>query len=309
MQLEVLSVNISEKKGTPKKPFPMIDLNSHGVLNDAHAGDWNRQVSMLGMESIEKFEHQNSRKISFGEFAENITTKGITLYETHPLDRFISGELELEVTQIGKECHGTSCSIFKEVGNCVMPKEGIFCRVLKPGKLRPGDQLEYRPKIYSVHVITLSDRASRGEYEDKSGPEIMGLIQGYFDQTNRPVSIRYSIIPDEPDNLTALLLETIKEGCDIIITTGGTGIGRRDITPEVIKPLLDKEIPGIMEMIRLKYGTEKPNALISRSMAGVTGNSLVFALPGSVRSVQEYMTEITPLLNHLISMLHGLDIH
>ncbi|MCX6251385.1 MAG: molybdopterin-binding protein [Bacteroidetes bacterium] len=309
MSVEILSVNISEKKGTVKTPVPVIELTSRGIKEDAHAGDWNRQVSMLGAESIEKSELQNARRFRFGEFAENITTRGIVLFETHPLDRFICGELELEITQIGKECHGSGCSIFKEVGNCVMPKEGIFCRVIRPGFLRPGDMLEYIPKKYTAQVITLSDRASRGEYEDKSGPEVIGRIQSFFDQDHLPVSIKYSLLPDEPEKLTALLVESTREKTDLILTTGGTGIGPRDITPDVIRPLLTKEIPGIMEMIRLKYGVTKPNALVSRSIAGVIGHSLVFVLPGSVRAVEEYMTEITPLLKHLISMLHGLDIH
>ena len=96
---------------------------------------------------------------------------------------------------------------------------------------------------------------------------------------------------------------------DFVFTTGGTGIGPRDFTVDKIKPMLDKEIPGIMEMIRMKYGAEKPNALVSRSIAGVMGQSLLFSLPGSVRAVDEYMTEILKSLMHLVYMLHGLDRH
>ncbi|MBE0632541.1 MAG: MOSC domain-containing protein, partial [Burkholderia vietnamiensis] len=92
-------------------------------MEDAHAGDWHRQVSMLAMESVEKFSKEAKRKINFGEFAENITTQGIELAKCHIFDRFWIGDAELELTQIGKECHGTACAIFKEVGNCVMPKE------------------------------------------------------------------------------------------------------------------------------------------------------------------------------------------
>jgi len=126
--ITVVSVNISEKKGTIKIPVPEIVLNKLGVANDAHAGDWHRQVSLLADESVQRFTHAAGRKINYGEFAENITTKGLELVNTHPLDRLTIGDVELEITQIGKECHGTSCAIFKEVGNCVMPKEGIFAR-------------------------------------------------------------------------------------------------------------------------------------------------------------------------------------
>ena len=244
-----------------------------------------------------------------GEFAENITSTGLELWTTHPLDRFTSGDIELEVTQIGKECHGTSCAIFKEVGNCVMPKEGIFCRVLSPGILKPGMELYYHPKVFRVMVITLSDRASAGEYEDKSGPRITELIENHFQIVNRQSSIVNRLIPDDPHKLEEFLHKAKEELADVVITTGGTGIGPRDFTPDVVKSLLDKEIPGIMEMIRIKYGTEKPAALASRSVAGVMGKSLVFTLPGSVRAVNEYMAEICKSLMHLIYMLHGLDFH
>ena len=96
---------------------------------------------------------------------------------------------------------------------------------------------------------------------------------------------------------------------NIIITTGGTGIGPRDITVETVIPLLSKQIPGIMEYIRIKYGTEKPTALLSRSVAGVIGKSLIYTLPGSVKAVEEYMREIVKTLSHTINMQYGVDKH
>ena len=307
--LKVVSVNISETKGTIKHPVESIHLTDMGVGHDAQSGMWNRQVSLLGTESIRKFEKGTGRKISPGEFAENITTEGFELWKMNPLDRFIVGEAEFEVTQIGKECHGTSCVIFRETGDCVMPKEGVFCRVIRPGVIRPGDILIYHPKAFSIHIITLSDRASRGEYEDKSGPRIKELLAEYFTGRNSLCSFDYSLIPDDPDQLKDLLNQAKQDKTDFIFTTGGTGIGPKDFTPEVIKPMLDKEIPGIMEMIRTKYGAVKPNALASRSIAGVMNESLVFTLPGSVKAVNEYMTEILPTIHHLVFMLHGIDQH
>jgi molybdopterin adenylyltransferase len=307
--IKILSVNISEKKGTIKIPVSSIELTTTGVQGDAHSGPWNRQVSLLGLESIRKFEKDARRKINFGEFAENITTSGAELYKFLPLDRLICGDIDLEVTQIGKECHGTSCAIFKEVGNCVMPKEGIFCRVINSGILKSEMEFIYKPKIFQIHIITLSDRASKGEYEDKSGPRLKELIEEFFKSVNYPLSIVNSLIPDDPVHLKKLLLKAREDKADLIFTTGGTGIGPRDFTPDVVKPLLDKEIPGIMDMIRLKYGAEKPNALVSRSIAGVMDQSLIFTLPGSVKAVNEYLPEIFKSLMHLIYMLHGLDNH
>ncbi|HNX44462.1 MAG TPA: molybdopterin-binding protein [Bacteroidales bacterium] len=307
--MEVLSVNISEKKGTIKKPVPQIELDSRGVRGDAHAGDWHRQVSLLAEESIIKFSQQAGRKINYGEFAENITTRGIEVWKTHPLDRFQIGEVELEVTQIGKECHGSSCAIFNEVGNCVMPKEGIFTRVIRPGIVKAGDTLQYLPYTFDVQIITLSDRASRGEYEDLSGPRIAELAGSFFEELGWQCNIDVTVIPDDAAQLQLLLEGFVESGADFIFTTGGTGIGPRDITVDVIKPMLDKELPGIMELIRYKYGSLKPNALLSRSVAGVTGGTLIYTLPGSVKAVNEYCSEIFPTLKHSILMLHGIDSH
>jgi len=307
--ITIKSVNISKEKGTVKKPVRTIGLTHQGVEGDAHAGPWNRQVSLLAIESIAKFEHQAHRKVKPGEFAENITTQGLELWKTHPLDRFTCGDIELEVTQIGKECHGSSCAIFKEVGNCVMPKEGIFCRVLSPGTLQKEMILQYHPRMFRVMVITLSDRASAGEYEDRSGARVRELLEQWFLEHERQLYVHYFLIPDDPHKLEELMEKAKEELIDLVITTGGTGIGPRDFTPDIVKPLLDKEIPGIMEAIRMKYGMKKPAALCSRSVAGVMGKTLVFTLPGSVKAVDEYMAEITGSLKHLIYMINGLDLH
>jgi molybdopterin adenylyltransferase len=308
-KVKVISINISTEKGTIKKPVEKCILDANGVQGDAHSGPWHRQVSLLGNNSIEKFAKQANRSFQYGEFAENITTEGIELYHTKPLDKFISDDIELEVTQIGKKCHGDGCAIYREVGKCVMPKEGIFCRVIKGGELLPGHEFEYREKEFRVLIITLSDRAAAGEYTDRSGPRIHQLIGDYFKTIKRKVKIDNIVIPDHSKSLEILLQTAKNDKADVVITTGGTGIGPKDITFETVQPMLDKEIPGIMEMIRMKYGSEKPNALLSRSIAGVMGQTLVYTLPGSVKAVNEYMEEICKSLEHLFYMLHGLDAH
>jgi molybdenum cofactor synthesis domain-containing protein len=308
-KLKVLSVNISEKKGTIKLPVESITLTATGIPTDAHSGKWHRMISLLGTESIAKFEHKANRKIAYGEFAENITTEGFEIFKTKPLDLLQNENITLQVTQIGKHCHGDGCAIYREVGNCVMPKEGIFAKVLKGGVLKAGDELNYYPKIYKALIITLSDRASAGEYEDRSGPRIKELLEEFAKKTDKVIAINTQIIPDDGTLLAIEIQKAVSEHVDYIFTTGGTGIGPRDITPDVVKQLLDKEIPGIMEMIRFKYGQEKPNALLSRGIAGIMGSTQVYTLPGSVRAVNEYMSEITKTLDHLIYMLNGLDIH
>ena len=99
------------------------------------------------------------------------------------------------------------------------------------------------------------------------------------------------------------------QDADVIFTTGGTGIGPRDFTPETVRSILDKEIPGIMELIRVKYGMEKPAALLSRGVAGVAGKTLIYTLPGSVKAVSEYCNEILPTIEHSMYMIEGIDSH
>jgi len=308
-EIKVLSVNVSTEKGTVKTPVKSIIINNTGIENDAHSGTWHRQISMLAIESFNKFAKELGRDLNYGEFGENITTQGMLLYETSPFDKFVGENIELEVTQIGKKCHGGGCAIYREIGNCVMPKEGIFLRVIKGGEIKNGDVLKYIPKIYKVAVITLSDRASKGEYEDISGPTINKIINDFFVNSKRNASIDRIIIPDDANTLSSTISNYTSQKYDIIITTGGTGIGKRDITPETVKPMLDKEIPGIMDFIRYKYGQDKPNALITRSIAGVINNTMVYCLPGSVKAVTEYTNEILKTIDHIFLMLNNIDNH
>ena len=138
----VTSVNISEKKGTLKKPVAEIHLKlRHGIVGDAHAGDWHRQISLLAEESVDTMRALSPIPLSSGVFAENINTVGIDLKHLPVGTRLRIGETEVEVTQIGKECHN-DCAIKKTVGKCVMPTEGIFAIVVKEGTVRAGDEIE-----------------------------------------------------------------------------------------------------------------------------------------------------------------------
>ena len=137
---QVLAVCISEKKGTVKHPVPEIQLKiDHGILGDAHAGNWHRQVSLLADESVELM-RQRFPDIPTGAFAENILTQGIALSKLPIGTKLRVGQVLLQVTQIGKECHA-DCAIRRQVGDCVMPREGIFTKVLEEGSIRPGDEI------------------------------------------------------------------------------------------------------------------------------------------------------------------------
>lgn len=136
----VMAVCISERRGTVKHPVPSIAVRKgHGIEGDAHAGDWHRQISLLATESVEPM-RRKLPDIPIGAFAENILTEGIELKSLPIGARLAVGGTVLEVTQIGKECH-VGCAIRTLVGDCVMPREGIFARVVTGGTVRPGDEI------------------------------------------------------------------------------------------------------------------------------------------------------------------------
>ena len=138
----IKAISVSEQKGTRKVNVPEAQLRADfGIVGDAHAGKWHRQVSLLGVESIDKMVARGAR-VSPGDFAENITTEGIDLLDLSVGSKLKLGEsAELEITQFGKECHD-KCEIFEQVGDCIMPREGIFAKVTKAGQISAGDVIE-----------------------------------------------------------------------------------------------------------------------------------------------------------------------
>jgi len=305
----VVSVNISSEKGTAKHPVERIIVDERGIEGDAHSGAWHRQVSVLALERIEQFGVHVGRAIRPGEFAENLTVHGIDLRRVSPLDRFVIGEVDLEVTQVGKSCHGDTCAIYREVGQCLMPREGLFCRVRHGGVVASGDPIEHVARPLRMAVITLSDRAAAGQYEDKSGPRLAQLLESHFAGTRWRLAVDRHILADDATQLHELASTLIRDGVDAVFTTGGTGIGPRDIAPETVGALCEKMLPGIMEYVRVAFGGEHPGARLSRGVAGVCGTTQLYTLPGSVRAVEEYLGEILKTFEHVVFTLHGIDRH
>lgn len=302
------SVNISTEKGVDKKPVEGIVLRAgYGIEGDAHAGPWHRQISFLSSEQINAFDGAG-RPMLAGEFAENITTSGLDLRQVAVLDRIMIGDVEIEITQIGKECH-SGCAIFKEVGACIMPKEGLFGRVIHGGEIRKGMSgiCKFRP--LRIEVVTLSDRASQGVYEDRSGARIEAIIRDYFSNRRGHPEIVRHLIPDEPEQLERILIQAHTNGADFVLTTGSTGIGPRDIAPDVTLRMCDRIIPGVMEYMRGLFGTKKKTVFLTRGYAGMKGQTVIFNLPGSVRAVEEMMPEWIGFWGHMICMIHEIDAH
>ncbi len=143
---KIVSINISKRKGEPKVPVPQAQVReNYGLEGDVHAGPWHRQVSLLAQESIDRMIALGASDLTPGDFAENITTQGITLHTLPVGTRLRLGTCEAEVTQIGKQCH-QHCAIFQKLGTCIMPREGIFVRILKGGELHPGDSVDILSK-------------------------------------------------------------------------------------------------------------------------------------------------------------------
>ena len=299
---KVIAVCISEKKGTQKKEVPSVKLvPGWGIENDAHAGKWHRQVSLLALEKIDEFKSRGA-SVENGAFGENIIVEGFDLKNLPVGTRFRIGDVLLELTQIGKECH-THCAIYHQVGDCIMPREGVFTEVIEGGTVMAGDKVELieadPARAFTAAWITLSDKGAAGEREDKSGPLIGEML------TEAGYNVVESVlIPDEPEMLKAQLIRLADQRqVNVIITTGGTGFAPRDRTPEATTEVCDRMAPGIAEALRAYSITKTPRGMLSRGVAGIRKQTLIINLPGSPKAVSECMEYLLTSLGHGLEML------
>lgn len=300
----VIAVCTSEKKGTQKAEAPCIKLvPDWGIEGDAHACKWHRQVSMLGLEKIKDFRAKGA-EVDFGAFGENIVVEGFDLKSLPVGTRFRVGEALLELTQIGKECH-THCTIYHQVGDCIMPREGVFCIVIEGGDVKPGDEIELieadpaRP--FTAAWITLSDKGAAGDREDKSGP----LIGEMLTEAGYNV-VEGMLIPDGIEELSKQLIRLADQRqVNVVFTTGGTGFSERDLTPEATITVCDRMAPGIAEAIRAYSMTKTPTAMLSRAEAGIRKKTLIINLPGSPKAVKECLEFLMHPLKHGLEIMLG----
>lgn len=308
----VKAVSVSVLKSTPNQPAPSITLDENGVSGDRHAGPGVRQVTLFDWDLMKVRMPSSPESDLPGSQNENIAVIGLSALNILPLDILSIGEVRLEVTILGDRfSHGatTVCADHDTKKHCDMEHFGIFTRVLQGGTIKPGDTLTHHRRTLRTTIVTVSDRVSRGKAEDISGQRADDLLGAWCADSMWDLESARIVVPDEADAIDALLLKAKHERPHVFLTTGGTGVSPRDITPEVIRPRLSKELPGIVEHIRTKYGADKPRVRLSRSVAGTLGETLVFALPGSPRAVEEYLHEITPLLDHLLLVVRGIDPH
>ena len=274
-----------------------------GIQGDAHAGRWHRQVSLLSADRIARF-NEKGAGVGPGDFGENLVVEGID-FSSLPVGTWLRcGDVLLEITQIGKECH-SHCAIYHKMGDCIMPREGVFARVLEAGQISIGDQMSVVPRKeplpFQAAVITLSDRCSSGEREDESGPAIeKRLIEEAYQIIERLV------LPDDRAALEKELIRLCDQRTpDLILTTGGTGFSPRDITPEATLAVAERPAPGIAEAIRAASMEITRRAMLSRAVSVIRGKTLIVNLPGSPKACMESMDVFMDQLPHGLSLLRG----
>ncbi len=302
----VKAICISEQRGTAKHFVDAAILHTeYGIVGDAHAGDWHRQVSFLGQAEIDAFNLRGAN-VEYGAFGENIVADGFTFKNLPIGTRLKSGDIFFEITQIGKECH-SHCAIYQKVGECIMPREGVFARVLHGGEIKIGDELEITAEKIPLDaaVITVSDRGFHGlRDEDTSGDTCEKILTaaGYK-------VISRSTVPDITKMIADKLIELSDLGVGLIVTTGGTGFSPRDVTPEATLKVCTKLALGIAEAMRNFSMQVTKRAMLSRAVSGIRKRSLIVNLPGSVKAVDECLNFVLPELQHGIEILRGDDLN
>jgi molybdenum cofactor synthesis domain-containing protein len=155
-----------------------------------------------------------------------------------------------------------------------------------------------------AHVITISDRASAGQMEDQSGPALIRLLIAAQFEASGP-----EVVPDDEQRISAAIVAAAGGGADVVITTGGTGLGPRDVTPQATAAVIEFEVPGLGEAMRRAGASSTPMAALSRGLAGVRGRTLIVNVPGSVKGATESLEAVMPMLGHAIRLLHGSTSH
>lgn len=300
----VKAICISDKRGIEKRAIEeghfLVDF---GIEGDAHAGRWHRQVSLLSYDKVRAFNERGANVID-GAFGENLVVEGIDFRSLPVGTRLYAGTVQLEMTQIGKECH-SHCAIYKRMGECIMPKEGVFARVVREGIIRPGDVMRVEPpaeeRPFTAAVITLSDKSARGERKDESGPAAKELLEAAGYEV-----VELLLLPDEPVQLkTQLIRLADSRQVDLVLTSGGTGFSLRDQTPEATMAVAERNAPGIAEFIRMKSMEVTDRAMLSRGVSVIRGKTLIVNLPGSPRAVKESLGFIMGSLDHGLKILRG----
>ena len=304
---QIEAICVSPQKGTPKKPVQQATfVVDYGIQGDAHAGEWHRAISLLAGEEVDEW-RQQLPDLGPGAFAENVVTRGIDLGRMGLGSRLRIGRgVELVITQLGKECHGHRCTVFERMGECLMPRRGVFARVVSGGMVRAGDPVDVVEMVpreeFQAVVLTISDRCSRGEAADTAGPAVAALVG----ESLGAHVFGNEVLPDERERIE----ERLRHFCDghsidLVLTVGGTGFSPRDVTPEATRAVVERLTPGLDEAMRTASLARTPHAMLSRAVSGICKSTLIVNLPGSEKAARENLEAILPALKHGIQKLRG----
>ena len=301
---KIVAICTSKQKGLQKTEVKSaVFLENFGIEGDAHAGDWHRQISFLDNEKILDFKAKGA-VVENGSFGENIIIEGIDIHELRVGTLLQSGEVIFEISQKGKECHD-HCAIFYKMGECIMPRLGTFAKVVHGGTINKGDEIKVierdKPFPFQAAVITLSDAGFKGEREDISGPTIAKRLkeEGYE-------VVEQLLLPDEINLLKKELMRLVDQRqVDLILTTGGTGFSKRDVTPEATLSVMDRNAPGISEAIRAESLKFTKHAMLSRGVSVIRKGTLIINLPGSPKACLESMDVFMSAMPHALGLLRG----
>lgn len=295
----IKAICASSEKGTAKRPMKEATLKANwGIEGDAHAGTWHRQISLLSADTVDAFNRQGAN-VADGDFGENLLAYGLDFPCLPVGTALVCGDVVLRMTQIGKVCH-SGCDIQKRMGKCIMPTEGAFARVLHGGILRPGMPIEAYT-AQRVFILCASDKGYAGERKDESTPTLHHLVteEGYE-------VVGTALLPDDRGQLSALMARICDSyTADLLLTTGGTGLSLRDVTPEATIDIAERMVPGLAELMRLRSLSVTARASLSRAVCATRAQTLIVNLPGSPKAAVENLQAILEPLPHGLAILQG----
>ena len=296
----------SESKGVKKTLTSRGQLLAgFGLEGDAHGGEWHRQVSLLDVADVEIM-RRRLPDLEFGAFAENLVLAGVDLAALGLGSRLRLGrEAEVVFTQRGKTCH-SRCAIYYQTGDCIMPRLGVFARVLASGNIQIGDEVEVLEAIgmdvLQAVVIIASDSSSRGEANDTAGPRIAELVRYHL---NAHVYAT-EVVPDEDDSMAERLCHYANgPRVDLVLVVGGTGLAPRNVTPEAVHEIADGRVPILDETMRAASLQSTNNAVLSLAPCAIRNRTLILSVPGSWKAEEDNLHAVLPALSLGIAKLRG----
>ena len=303
----VLALNAYNEKYNERTNIDEIRVTQNGIDIDFENIDKNLcEIVLMSQNIIVMAKEGNDLVFQIYRPTKSIENNCYNTVPINLLDIISINGAEMEVTKHGGKYTEREHKYFPPKDN-ILKKEEFFLSVKKEGIIKKSNTLIHIPRIFHFKIITIVNQPINSEYIDFSGCEIKSILEMYFRNVNRQINIDYNIISAKEDLLKQELEEALDQEYDVIFTIGGTGVGPGDITFDVVNNMCDKVLPGIMEFIRVKYGQNNSHALLSRSIAGIIKNTVIYTIPGSKKAVIEYMQVILDTMEHLIYVMNGLS--